>query len=101
MNFMSELADKVETVSQGYVRKIGIERNPDWFILKLQEELGELTQAYMKVKGQARANGKSQDELRQALAEEVADVLCHTLLFAKHNGVDLEKSVKEKWLKYL
>lgn len=101
MNSMSELLEKIEAVSQGYAVKIGIERSPEWFILKLQEELGELTQAYLKLKGQARTNCKSPEELQRALAEETADVLCHVLLFAKHNGIDVEKAVQEKWLKYL
>ncbi|WP_413288163.1 MazG nucleotide pyrophosphohydrolase domain-containing protein [Bdellovibrio sp. HCB337] len=98
---MNDLIEKVEKISQGYALKMDIERTADWFMLKLQEELGELTQSYMKVKGQARASGKSQAELQKALADEAADVLCHTLLFAKHNGIDLETAIKEKWLKYL
>jgi len=101
MSTIFEISEKVETVSQGYIGKIGVVRTPDWFVLKLQEELGELTQAYMKVKGQARTNGKTSEELNHAMAEEAADVFCHVLLFAKHNGIDLDKAVKEKWLKYL
>jgi hypothetical protein len=36
----------VEKVSAGYCQKFNIERNNEWFLLKIQEELGELVQCF-------------------------------------------------------
>ncbi|MFN8077981.1 MAG: hypothetical protein U0Q19_00305 [Kineosporiaceae bacterium] len=41
---LAELTATVERVSEGYADRFGIDRTPDWFLMKLQEELGELTQ---------------------------------------------------------
>jgi NTP pyrophosphatase (non-canonical NTP hydrolase) len=95
---LSELMNEVEQVSQKYAATFGIERDSDWFILKLQEELGELIQSYLMMIGQARAKDKSPEQLRADFNKEVADVFGHVLLLAKHHNVDLDKEVKDKWL---
>ena len=92
------LTDKVEKVSLLYTGKFGIQRDADWFILKLQEELGELTQSYLMMVGQARKKERSEEEIAQDFRKEVADVFSHLLLLAKHHKIDLEKEVEEKWL---
>lgn len=79
-------------------QKFNIERDNNWFVLKLQEELGELIQSYLMLTGKARKKGKSEEELKADFAKEVADVFCHVLLLAKFNGIDLDKEVKNKWL---
>ncbi|MFB2605883.1 pyrophosphatase, partial [Rhizobium phaseoli] len=40
---LRRLADQFETSSAAYAAANGIERDADWFLLKLQEEMGELT----------------------------------------------------------
>ena len=97
MNIKS-LTKEVEDVSLLYTKKFNIDRDDDWFVLKLQEELGELTQSYLKMKGKARTNDKSEKELKDDFAKELADVFSHVLLLAKHNDIDLDEEVKEKWL---
>ena len=92
------LTQKVEKISQGYAKKFSITRDSSWFVLKLQEEMGELIQTYLMYSGQARKKGKEHHELEKNFKEEVADVFCHTLLLAHHYKIDLEKAVKEKWL---
>jgi hypothetical protein len=42
---LDELARKFELASRAYANTNGIERDAGWFLLKLQEEMGELTQA--------------------------------------------------------
>ncbi|TCU27827.1 MazG-like nucleotide pyrophosphohydrolase family protein [Rhizobium azibense] len=76
----------------------GIERDPDWYLLKLQEEMGELTQAWNRMSGRGRPKGKTPDELKQDLADETADMLGHILLFARQNGIDLAPAIERKWL---
>ncbi len=92
------LTGEVERISLLYTNKFGIKRDSDWFILKLQEELGELIQCYLMMIGQARKKDKTEEELMQDFRKEVADVLAHVLLLAKHHKIDLEKEVEDKWL---
>ena len=94
------LSEKIELISKSYSTKFEINRDSDWFILKLQEELGELIQSYLMMIGQARKKDRTEEELVQDFQQEVADVFAHVLLLAKHNNIDLEKEVKEKWLKW-
>lgn len=95
---IDRIADQIETVSQRYAARWDINRDADWFLLKLQEEVGELTQCYLSLTGQARPRGKSPDELAAAFRAELADVFCHVLLLARHHNVDLPAEIQAKWL---
>ena len=95
---IKKLTDEVEKISLLYTNKYEIKRDSDWFILKLQEELGELIQIYLMMIGQARKKDKTEEELIQDFHKEVADVFSHVLLLAKHHKIDLEKEVGDKWL---
>lgn len=85
-------------MSTTYARKHDIERDARWFMLKLQEEVGELTQAFLMKTGQARHKGKTSNELEAGFRSELADVLCQALLLARHHDIDLEAAVADKWL---
>lgn len=98
---IDDLSTRIERVSYDYEQTHGIERSSDWFMLKLHEELGELTQAYLQLKGQARDKGHTKEQLELTIQEEVADVFAHIVLFARHNGVDIESALAAKWFKYL
>ncbi|NKK66511.1 pyrophosphatase [Rhizobium leguminosarum bv. viciae] len=95
---LRRLADQFEISSSTHVAAHGIERDTDWFLLKLQEEMGELTQAWNRLTGRGRAKGRSPEDMQQDLADETADVLGHLLLFARHNGIDLAAAIERKWL---
>ncbi|MFD4990847.1 pyrophosphatase [Cellulosimicrobium cellulans] len=108
---LSRLSGRVEAVSALYARKFGVERDPDWFMLKLAEEVGELTQAFLVATGRTRPRGDvspagaaagdgtaGPDGAASPLADEVADVLAHLLLLARSQGVDVEAAVRRKWL---
>lgn len=95
---LAHLTDEVEDVSRAYAQRHGITRDATWFLLKLHEEIGELTQAYLMRAGQARTKGFSPREIDAQFRGEVADVLCHTLLLAHHHGIDLQDAVTRKWL---
>jgi NTP pyrophosphatase (non-canonical NTP hydrolase) len=97
---LSRLADDVEGISERYARVVGIDRDDAWFLLKLQEEVGELTQAYLMRTGQARTKGLTPEEIDAGFRAELADVLCHVLLMARRHGVDLEAEIERKWLVY-
>ena len=98
---IGELSAAVEQVSQLYAEHFGFRRDSTWFLLKLQEEVGELTQAYLALTGQGRDRGRSPEQLRAAFDEEIADVLAHLLLLARHHEVDVAEVLGRKWLSRL
>ncbi|WP_313555120.1 MazG nucleotide pyrophosphohydrolase domain-containing protein [Agrobacterium cavarae] len=94
---LADLMQKFEKASASYAASNSIERDPDWFMLKLQEEVGEVTQAWNRLTARGRARGKTPEEMRQDLSDEVADLLGHVLLLAYHNQLDLIGSIERKW----
>lgn len=98
---IKKLTADSEIISQNYTRKFGIRRTEDWYLLKIQEELGEVTKSYLRKRGQKIIKGKDSGQLQQELENELADLLCHVLLFAHAQGVDIEKAVEKKWLQWL
>ena len=89
---------EVEAVSASYAERHGITRTDDWFVLKLGEEVGELTQAYLAKKGQTRDKGRTDAQIEQDFRAELSDVLAHVLLLAHRFEVDLVSEVERKWL---
>ena len=98
---LAELAPLVAEVSDTYASRNDIARDDDWYLLKLQEELGELTAEYLKSTGRGRLKGADSATVRQALEDEAADVLAMLLLFAGRNGIDLDAALERKWFQYL
>ncbi|MFT4182781.1 MAG: pyrophosphatase [Rhizobium sp.] len=94
---LSDLIQQFENASASYAAANSVERDGDWFVLKLQEEMGELTQIWNRATGRGRRKGMTDAELATALADETADVLGHVLLFAHRNGLDLASAVERKW----
>ena len=98
---LSELTDLVAEVSDIYAANNNIARDDEWYVLKLQEELGELTAEYLKTTGRGRTKGADASAIRRALEDEAADVLATLLLFAHKNGIDLDAALERKWFQYL
>ncbi|KAB1085547.1 pyrophosphatase [Neorhizobium galegae] len=95
---LGKLTGQFEAASATYAETHGMIRDPDWFLLKLQEEMGELTQAWNRATGRGRKKGRSDEDLGRDLADETADLLGHVLLFARNNRIDLASAVERKWL---
>ncbi len=93
---LAELAEDVGRVSDLYAARFGVRRDADWALLKLQEELGELAQAHLRLSGRGRGEASEQGR-----ADEAADVLCMLLLYARAHGIDLDAAVRRKWLAHL
>lgn len=91
------LAARFEVASQRYADSNGFERDPDWFVLKLQEEVGELIQAWIRRTGRGRQSETQASEHALRLADETADVLGHVLLFAHQHDLDLAAAIERKW----
>jgi len=92
---------QIEEVSREYAETVGIDRDAVYFLLKLHEEIGELTQAFMMLHQMSRQKGQNSEQIQKAFRAEIADALCHLLLLAHHHQVDIEGAIKEKWLRYL
>ena len=61
---LNELTKKVEQVSSSYANEFNFNRDNDWFMFKLQEEIGELTQKYLMMTSRGRQKGLSKDQIR-------------------------------------
>lgn len=96
---LDELADKIVRVSDIYAAHYDIDRAGDWPLLKLQEEIGELTQAYLTTTGRTRRPADA--AAREQLALEMADALGMLLIMAKAEGIDLDAAMQRKWLHWL
>ena len=93
---LSDLTADVLRISDIYAAEHGIDRDRDWAILKLQEELGELTAEHLRLSGRARGTPDA-----QALGDEAADVLGMLLIYCDRAGIDLEAAMSRKWLAWL
>jgi NTP pyrophosphatase (non-canonical NTP hydrolase) len=92
----SDLTASVLRISDIYAAEHDIDRDRDWALLKLQEELGELTAEHLRLTGRARGTPDA-----QALGDEAADVLGMLLIYCAKAGVDLDRAMQRKWLKWL
>jgi NTP pyrophosphatase (non-canonical NTP hydrolase) len=93
---LSELSADVLRISDLYAAEHGIDRSGDWAILKLQEELGELTAEHLRMSGRARGAADP-----GKLGDEAADVLGMLLIYCDRAGIDLEQAMQRKWLHWL
>jgi NTP pyrophosphatase (non-canonical NTP hydrolase) len=93
---LADLRAAVLRISDIYAAEHGIDRDRDWALLKLQEELGELTAEHLRMSGRARGVADP-----QALGDEAADVLGMLLIYCDRAGIDLETAMQRKWLSWL
>ena len=93
---LSDLQTSVLRISDIYAREHGIERSADWALLKVQEELGELTAEHLRMSGRARGTADA-----GRLGDEAADVLGMLLIFCDQAGIDIEQAIRKKWLSWL
>ena len=101
MASIEELADRVERVSAIYAERCNINRDADWYALKLQEEAGELVAEYLRGSGRGRTGDRSPEAIRTALENEAADLMAQLLLFCRNNAIDVEAALDSKWFVYL
>ena len=93
---LEELQADVLRISDIYAAEHDIDRDGDWALLKLQEELGELTAEHLRLSGRARGEPDA-----RALGDEAADVLGMLLIYCDRAGVDLNAAMERKWLRWL
>lgn len=93
---LTALQASVLRISDIYAAEHSIDRDRDWALLKLQEELGELTAEHLRLSGRARGTPDA-----KALGDEAADVLGMLLIYCDRAGIDLEAAMQRKWLSWL
>ena len=93
---LKDLQSDILKISDIYAREHKIDRDRDWALLKLQEELGELTKEHLNLTSRARGVPDP-----AALADEAADVLGMLLIYCARAEIDIEDAMKNKWLKWL
>lgn len=90
----------VKHISDIYTREHNIDRDKagsgDWALLKVQEELGELTAEHLRISGRARGAAD-----HDKLGDEAADVLGMLLIYCQAADIDIETAMQRKWLKWL
>jgi NTP pyrophosphatase (non-canonical NTP hydrolase) len=95
---LAELSERIGLVGEIYARTFNIERSADWYLLKLTEELGELTAEHLRIGGRARTNADSLKSQREALENEAADLFGQFILYVRANNIDIEAALQRKWL---
>jgi len=93
---LADLSRDVLRISDIYAREHNIERSGDWALLKVQEELGELTAEHLRMSGRARGAADA-----GKLGDEAADVLGMLLIYCDRAGIDIEAAMQRKWLHWL
>lgn len=97
---LNDIALRIENLSAQYAEVYGIHRSAEWALLKLTEELGELTQAHLTATGQSKDRGLTSDKQQHLLAAELGDVLGMCLVYAGQLGIDPERAIAEKWFQH-
>lgn len=92
------LAQQIDAISRRYADVYGFERDADWLVLKVQEEVGEVVQAWLAKTGRQRDKGHSPEEIDRRFALELADAVGMLLALAEATGVDIEQAIDDKWL---
>lgn len=93
---LKALQGDILRISDIYASEHQIDRDRDWALLKLQEELGELTAEHLRLSNRARGQADS-----DKLADEAADVLGMLLIYCDGAGIDIEQALRRKWLRWL
>lgn len=97
MTDLATLAKRFDAAAQSYCSQNGFERDSDWIMLKLLEEVGELIQVWNKLTGRGRPGAADREALLRDLESETADVLGMVLLLSHQQGMDLTTAITRKW----
>lgn len=93
---ISDLSNMACKIAEIYSDKFGAPKTAEWVLLKMTEELGELSGAWLQYQSQARGEATLDD-----VADELADVLGFLLVFAARTGIDPAQALTQKWGAYL
>lgn len=89
---LAELSALAVTVAAVYAERFGAPADARFALMKLAEETGELTGAWLQMRGEGRGTATRDD-----LAAEIADVLGFLLVLAAREGIDPAAALRRKW----
>ena len=89
---LADLTALALAVADLYADRFGAPRDARFALMKLAEETGELTGAWLALQGESRRAGA-----RDQLAAECADVLGFLLVLAAREGIDPAAALRRKW----
>lgn len=96
----SELQEEINKNMDRYSQQNNITVDENWAVLKLLEELGEFSQSIIIHRRQSRPEKYlPEEESKQEIAKELADVVGMAIVCAKIFDIDLEEALSKKWLK--
>lgn len=93
---LNDLQSMAMQVADIYADRFDAPDTAQWVLLKLNEEMGELTGAWLQAEGQGRGEATVQD-----VANELADVLGFLLVFSARAGIDPADALRAKWGRHL
>lgn len=74
-----------------------IKRDEIFYVLKLQEELGELSRTVLELRGSERKTKATDEELKKKFEGDIASIVGNALILANYHQVDLEKVLRDKF----
>ena len=92
---LSEAAEYCERGWNAYAKAHRIDRDDVFYLLKLQEELGELSRRFLELRKQESVGEAGR--LREKFAGDCASVVGNALILARHFAVDLEPHIRSKF----
>ena len=92
---LKDLTALATQVAEIYRARFDAPGSTEFVLLKLTEELGELTGAWLQSQGQGRGSATASD-----VENELADVLGFLLVFAAKEGIDPATALRQKWGRY-
>ncbi len=94
-----ELQAQVVQNAMNYGKKYNVVIDQDFAILKLYEEVGELSQAILIHRKKSRPEKHVPDNVSMnEVAKELADVVGMAIVNAHLLGIDLEAAISKKWI---
>ncbi len=96
MSELAALSDLARRVAALYAQRFDAPEDARFALMKLSEEVGELTGAWLQHHGESRGSASRAD-----VAREAADVLGFLLVFCAREGIDPAAALRDKWGAYL
>lgn len=94
---LKEAALHCEAAWSQYAEENKLIRDDEFYFFKMQEELGELTRSFLELRGSERQKRDSKEALRKKFEGDCASLIGNALILARHFGVNIENTIKEKF----
>jgi NTP pyrophosphatase (non-canonical NTP hydrolase) len=94
-----EMQDGIMKVAKTYGQRYGVVMDQDFAFLKLYEEVGEFAKAVLIHRKKSRPEKHTtEEESKEMLASELADIVGLAIINTNLLGIDLQKAIEDKWL---